>query len=83
MSFLKINQLVVTRDGENVYSQEYHEGLNIIRGHNSTGKSTIANFIFFALGGEFTDWLPEAASCDYVIAEIEINGANITLKRSF
>ena len=81
MSFLKINKLVVTRDGEYVYSQEYHEGLNIIRGHNSTGKSTISNFIFFALGGEFTDWLPEAASCDYVIAEIGINGANITVKR--
>jgi hypothetical protein len=81
MSFLKLNRLVVSKDGKNAYSQNFHEGLNIIRGHNSTGKSTISNFIFFALGGEFVDWLPEAASCNYVIAEIEINGAVITVKR--
>lgn len=81
MSFLKLNKLLVSKDGESVYFQEFHEGLNIIRGHNSTGKSTIANFIFFVLGGEFVDWLPEAASCNFVVAEIEINSAIITIKR--
>lgn len=81
MNLLKLNELRVIKGGRTVFQEEFHRGINIIRGHNSTGKSTISNFIFFVLGGEFVDWLPEAASCDYVIAEIEINGAPITVKR--
>ncbi|MES2425470.1 MAG: AAA family ATPase [Bacteroidota bacterium] len=81
MSYLKINQLLVTKGGKEVYNQKFHTGINIIRGHNSSGKSTISNFIFYVLGGEFTSWLPEAASCDFVIAEININGRIITIKR--
>lgn len=81
MSYLKLNRLQVIKDSKAVFDEEFHNGINIIRGHNSTGKSTISNFIFFALGGEFVDWLPEAASCDFVIAELEINGALITVKR--
>lgn len=81
MSYLKLNQLVVTKYGKEVYNQKFHNRINIIRGHNSSGKSTIANFIFYALGGEFNNWLPEAASCDYVIAELNINGRIVTVKR--
>lgn len=81
MSFLKINQLQVIKEGKTVYNEVFHSGINIIRGDNSSGKSTISNFIFYVLGGEFVDWLPEASSCDYVIAEIEINGSVITIKR--
>lgn len=81
MSFLKLNQLLITRAGKEVYNQRFHSGVNIIRGHNSSGKSTISNFIFYSLGGEFTTWLPEAASCDFVIAELNINGRTITVKR--
>jgi hypothetical protein len=81
MSYLKLNRLQVIKEGSPVFDEVFHNGINIIRGHNSTGKSTISNFIFFALGGEFVDWLPEAASCDFVIAELEINGALITIKR--
>jgi len=81
MSYLKLNRLQVIKEGSPVFDEEFHNGINIIRGHNSTGKSTISNFIFFALGGEFVDWLPEAGSCDFVIAELEINGALITVKR--
>jgi hypothetical protein len=81
MSFLKLNKLLVSKDGVSVYSEEFHNGINIIRGHNSTGKSTVSNFIFYVLGGEFVDWLPEAASCNYVVAEIEVNEVIITIKR--
>lgn len=81
MSFLKLNRLVVTKDGKDVYSEEFHSGVNIIRGVNSAGKSTVANLIFYAIGGEFINWLPEAASCDSVLAELEINDNVITVRR--
>lgn len=81
MSFLKLNKLLVTKESDTAYYEEFHEGINIIRGDNSSGKSTISNFIFFALGGEFTNWLPEAGSCNYVYAEVELNSVILTFKR--
>ena len=45
--FLKLNRLIVyTLKGGVAYDEYFHEGVNIIRGHNSSGKSTISNFIF-------------------------------------
>jgi hypothetical protein len=81
MSFLRLIRLILTKDGKEAYNEEFHNGINIIRGHNSSGKSTISNFIFYVLGGEFNSWLPEALSCDYVIAELNINGRVLTVKR--
>ena len=52
--FLKLNRLTIyTKSGKIAYDQNFHEGVNIIRGHNSAGKSTIGNFIFYVLGGDF------------------------------
>jgi len=82
MSSLKLNQLLVSKNGKEVYNEKFHSGINIIRGHNSSGKSTVSNFIFFALGGEFLNWLPEALSCDFVVAEVTINDKILTLKRA-
>jgi len=82
MSSLKLNKLLVSKNGKEVYNEKFHSGINIIRGHNSSGKSTVSNFIFFALGGEFLNWLPEALSCDFVIAEVTINDKILTLKRA-
>jgi hypothetical protein len=81
--YLKLNKLLIfTNDGKIAYNQSFHDGVNIIRGHNSSGKSTIANFIFYVLGGDFNKWTAKAFRCKEVIAEIEINSAKITLKRS-
>lgn len=81
--FLKLNKLLIfTNEGKTAYNQSFHDGVNIIRGHNSSGKSTIANFIFYALGGDFNKWTAKAYNCKEVIVEIEINSAKITLKRS-
>lgn len=49
---------------------------------NSSGKSTISNFIFYILGGAYNNWTSEAAKCKDVIAEVIFNGAAITLKRA-
>ena len=54
--------------------------MNIIRGANSTGKSTIVDFIFFVPGGDITKWKPEAGGCDFVVAELKINEALVTFE---
>lgn len=82
---LRLTRLVVLRNGLRAYDEGFHAGVNIIRGvpgaGNSVGKSTIADMIFYALGGDFVNWKPEAALCDEVFAEVAINGAAVTLRR--
>jgi hypothetical protein len=79
---LFLNRLVVfTHNGNKAYDEKFTKGINIIRGDNSSGKSTISHFIFFILGGSFTSWTKEAKKCSSVYAEVEMNGATLTLKR--
>ncbi len=74
--------LILTPSGQVAYDELFHRGVNIIRGQNSSGKSTIVRFIFYVLGGCYGDFVPEALSCDSVMAEVCINGRLIiTLKR--
>lgn len=81
--FLKLNRLTIyTKSGKIAYDQNFHEGVNIIRGHNSAGKSTIGNFIFYVLGGDFRKWTTAAAYCNDVYAEVFINSEPITIKRT-
>ena len=72
---------IVTDTGAVAYDELFHRGVNIIRGKNSSGKSTIVRFIFFVLGGYYTDFVPQALKCRYVMAEVCINGTVVTLKR--
>ena len=73
---------IVTLENKIAYDEQFHKGVNIIRGQNSSGKSTIIRFIFFALGGSYSEFVPEALKCRYVMAEVCINeGTVVTLKR--
>jgi predicted ATPase len=65
-SYFRIRRLRVLRKGRAVYDQGFHSGVNIIRGENGSGKSTIADFIFYILGGEFDNWKTAAADCNQV-----------------
>ncbi|WP_294333727.1 hypothetical protein [uncultured Chryseobacterium sp.] len=78
--FLK-RLVIYTNSGKIAYDEAFHKGVNIICGDNSSGKSTITHFIFFALGGEFNDFVPEARECQVVYAEVEANNTILTLKR--
>lgn len=82
MSNLKLNELIIVQGDKYVYHEKFHSKSNIISGDNSTGKSSIYSFIFFVLGGDFTEWLPEAKSCDYVLAKLLINDVYITIRRN-
>ncbi len=82
-SYLFLNRLVVlTHQGSVAYDEVFHKGVNIIRGKNSSGKSTISNFIFYALGGDYNNWNAESLKCKEVFAEVSINNATYTLKRT-
>lgn len=82
-SYLKLNRLVITKAGKQLYDEKFHDGINIIRGEHSVGKSTILDMIFYILGGELKkdDWKYPADKCSNVNAEITINDRIITLTR--
>lgn len=72
---------ILTEEGAIAYDEKFNKGVNIIRGDNSSGKSTITHFIFYVLGGAFNDFVPEARKCSVVYAEVEMNNAVFTIKR--
>lgn len=81
MAYLQLNRLTILKSGQLVYDEKFHRGVNIIRGENGVGKSTIANAIYYVLGGDFTKWLPEIAKCDFVVGELDLNDKVITVRR--
>lgn len=78
---LVLNRLIVTSRHCKVYDETFHAGVNIIRGKNSSGKSTITDMIFYVLGGENTEWTDEALSCEWVYAEVVLSGLIFSLRR--
>lgn len=78
---LQVKQFLVVKGGETVYDERFHPGVNIIRGDNSTGKSTIMDLLFYGLGGDFFAWKAEAIACDFVVVEAEFNAQIVTLRR--
>lgn len=80
-SLLTLNRLCVFSHARMVYDQQFHQGVNIIRGDNGSGKSTIADFIFYVLGGEFDEWKEKASLCTEVRAEITTTSGPLTLRR--
>lgn len=79
---LFLNRLLIyTHEGAIAFDEKFHRGINIINGDNSSGKSTITQFIFYVLGGSFNDWVKEARLCSSVYAEVEMNGALLSLRR--
>ncbi len=78
---LRVSRLVILRGGAHAYDQLFHKGINIIRGWNSTGKSTITDFLVYSLGYELSSWTEEQLLCDAVVAEVFINDIQLCLKR--
>ncbi|EAQ5910878.1 hypothetical protein FEF66_23320, partial [Salmonella enterica] len=79
---LFIERFVVSRNEKFVYDQSFHKGVNIIRGWNGTGKSTIVDLISYALGAVITDWTQHQSYCDNVFVQVLLNGIRVTLKRN-
>lgn len=78
-----VERLVIIKSGSRVYDEEFHQGINVIRGDHSVGKTTILELLFYVLGGEIKDnqWLYPADHCDEIYCQININGTSFTIKR--
>lgn len=77
-----VNRLyVLTEDGKVAYDEYFHRGVNIIRGENSSGKSTITHLLFYGLGGDYTHFVAEARHCSQVMVEVSLSKATLTLAR--
>ncbi|MEH2612899.1 AAA family ATPase [Bradyrhizobium sp. AZCC 1693] len=78
---LIVTRLVIQRGQNAAYDEAFHEGVNVIRGENSSGKSTILNCIYYGLGGDLADWSETALLCTRVVVEVRLNGLAATLSR--
>lgn len=79
---IKVNRLLVlTNQNLVAYDESFHSGINIIRGENSSGKSTIMQLLFFALGGAFKSFVREAKKCRDVYVELYLNEVVYTFCR--
>lgn len=78
---ISLRRLVVLKDQRRVLDADFHNGVNVVRGHNSSGKTTALDFIAYALGAENIPWKQEALLCDETIAEVLLNASPVTLRR--
>lgn len=78
---LFVNRMIAVHRGKHVYDEVFRPGINIIRGQNSSGKSTITDLLFYSLGGEISQWKNEASMVDYMVAELTLGDTKVTLKR--
>lgn len=78
---LKVNKLLVKKGGHTAYECSFHQGVNVIRGRNSSGKTTIMDLLAYSLGAENIRWKPQALGCSFTLVEVELNGLPVTLMR--
>lgn len=85
MTFIKptliVNRLSVFQNGHVAFDCEFHKGINIIRGRNSSGKTTVMDMLAFSLGAENIRWKPQALKCTSTIVEVSLNNKLACFKR--
>ena len=81
---LIIRRVIIRAHSKAVYDQIFHAGLNVIRGYNGTGKSTIMELISYGLGGDIKkhSWKGEALACSNITIALEFNQKPYVLKRA-
>ncbi|GFE94731.1 ATP-binding protein [Acetobacter persici] len=79
--WIVVKRMVVKQGNRTVYNASFHPRLNIVSGENSSGKSTILDFLFYGLGGEIYDWREAALACSEVVIEVLFNGHSAILAR--
>ena len=56
MGYLRINKVIYSGNKYHFESAEFDKNIVVIEGDNGTGKSTLCNLIYFALGGEVSSF---------------------------
>jgi methyl-accepting chemotaxis protein len=78
---LKVESITIFAQGATVYTQKFNDGLNVFAGDNSTGKSTIIEFIVYCLGYEEIVWREEQKRCDLAELVVLVSGKRLRLRR--
>lgn len=78
---LQIERMLVTRGPHVLYDEVFHHGVNIIHGSNGSGKSSVADFIFFGLGGDLREWKKSASRAENVYLQVATPSGTLTLRR--
>lgn len=78
---LAVSRLLVLQNSHTALDISFHKGVNVVRGRNSSGKTTVMDLLAFSLGAESIRWKPEALRCTETIVEVELNGATACLRR--
>lgn len=85
MTFLNpsfsVSKLKVLQHGHEAFSCDFHKGVNVIRGRNSSGKTTIMDLLAFSIGAENIRWKPQALLCTLTIVEVLLNDKPACFKR--
>lgn len=81
VSNLVVKRLIILKGGSFAYDQKFKYGVNIIRGDNGTGKSSIMDFLYYGLGAEVTEWNEYQAKCTQTLVEVMLNYKPMCLRR--
>ena len=81
ISRIVVKRLLVLKGGGTAYDQEFKLGVNIIRGDNGTGKSSVMDLLYYGLGAEVTEWTVEQAACTRTIVEVLLNNKLFCFRR--
>jgi hypothetical protein len=81
---LKVTRLeVITNWGRQLGCElEFEDGINVIRGGNSLGKTTALKLINYALGAQVLDFIREIDQCDLVRLQISLNDKGFLISRN-
>jgi len=79
---LQVSCLQAFQSGHLAFECAFHPGVNVVRGRNSSGKTTVLDLLAFSLGAENIRWKPEALRCTHTIVEVKLNDGYATLRRS-
>ena len=85
MTFLKpsffVSRLKVFQHGREAFSCDFHKGVNVVRGRNSSGKTTVMDLLAFSIGAENIRWKPQALMCSSTLTEVLLNNKPVCFKR--
>jgi hypothetical protein len=84
---LSIKEIRVSRHGGGLALRlELKDGLNVIRGENSSGRTTLLKLLEFGLGAKISSvpqfFIPEIEQCDQVVLQVELNGVPYAMSRN-
>jgi len=78
---LMVDRLYVKRGSLVAFDESFHSGINVLFGHNGSGKTSVIQLLMYGLGYEVPNWKDEAGQCDNIFVGLTINGNALTIRR--